>query len=820
MSAPTNKESRRRTAATGTSRGDVQATDVSPEIIAEAQPRLAGLWAAAMYLLISFSLGFPAFSGKFLVGPNSDQFIAGYAFREFGASMLRQTGEFPLWNPYLFGGMPFVAAMHGDIFYPTFLLRMILPTDTAMTWGFIIHLFLAGLFTYYFLRATGFGFYGSLFGGVAYMMAGQLASLVAPGHDGKLFVSALFPLTLLLLTRGVRDGVKWSWGALAIAIGLAVLSPHPQLLQYMLLASGAYTIYLAVVANRRGGIERRDLLMRLAFALGAVFLGMSMGAIQYLPVREYVAWSPRAGGLADYAVATSYAWPLKEVFDAYLPQFSGMTDRYWGENGIHLHSDYIGVVTLLLAGAGLIRSKGDPKRGLVIFWAVTLLIAFLWALGGHTPFYRIPYAIVPGTKYFRAPATVFFVGALALSVLAAAGMERVLSKRVGRKYLFGWLGFAALVVLIGSIGGLTSIARSFAPAQAVDVVVANSFEVVKGAWRSFAFVLAAVIVILLYRRGKIPLAATGASLAIVAAVDSWSVMRGYWIFSPPANVLYAKDPAIEHLQRETQPARVLALELERSGFRDANLGGDGLMSHGIRTVLGYHGNQLGRYNQLLAKDQGYQQILNPNVWQLLNVKYLLTNTTEVHPLFPEAKAVLGPVKDAAGTTVYLYRIPGENPYAWVTPVIVKADDEAVLGTVLNPRFDVRRAALFATDAPVTGQSNVTALPEPLSINATVQSYAPGKVTITLDRPAPAGSALMVSENYYPGWTAKVDGRAAPIGRADFSLMGVQLQQAARTIELTFRSAPYERGKMVTLIALTMALLLVAGGMVMERRKVG
>ena len=122
--------------------------------------RFALGWAALVYALSTLTLGYPALAGKFLVNPNSDQYKAGYAFREFAASTLRATGHFPLWDPYLFGGMPYIAAMHGDIFYPTFLLRMIMPTDVAMTWGFIIHIFLAGLLTYLFLRDLGYGFFG------------------------------------------------------------------------------------------------------------------------------------------------------------------------------------------------------------------------------------------------------------------------------------------------------------------------------------------------------------------------------------------------------------------------------------------------------------------------------------------------------------------------------------------------------------------------------------------------------------------------------------------------------------------------------------
>src|SRR5215204_2675500 len=177
---------------------------VTREALAASGPRRHGLVAALVYALCTLSLGYQALAGKFLAGPNSDQFVAGYAFREFGASMLKASGGFAQWNPYLFGGMPYIAAMHGDIFYPTFLMRMIMPTDAAMTWSFMLHLFLAGLFTYRFLRVSGYAFYPALFGGIAYMMSGQLASLVSPGHDGKLSVSALFPLTLWMLTLGMR----------------------------------------------------------------------------------------------------------------------------------------------------------------------------------------------------------------------------------------------------------------------------------------------------------------------------------------------------------------------------------------------------------------------------------------------------------------------------------------------------------------------------------------------------------------------------------------------------------------------------------------
>lgn len=782
-------------------------------------PRFAFGWASLVYGLCTFSLAWPALTGKFLVNSHSDQYIAGYAFREFAATTLRATGSFPLWNPYLFGGMPYVAAMHGDIFYPTFLLRMAMPTDAAMTWGFIIHLFLAGLFTFGFLRAIGYGFSGALLGGIAYMMSGQIASYVSPGHDGKLFVSALFPLALWILHRGIRGGRSWTWGAFALVVGLAVLSPHPQLLQYMLLACGAYALFLAFASVDGVKLPGSVALRRLAAALAAVAVGLAIGAVQYLPVLEYVSWSPRAGGLSDYRLATSYAWPPEELLNTYLPQFSGMLDAYWGRNGIHLHSDYVGVVVLMLAGAAFTGLRADPRRKQIIFWTVALVVSLLWSLGSATPFYRIPYAIIPGTKYFRAPATIFFVGALAIALLVAAGAERFLQSRVSRRYLVGWLIAGGVIALLASVGALTGLAQSFADSRQLDGLEANRGAVIGGAWRSLAFVALTVALGVALLRQRISGRVATWALVALMTIDLWTIERLYWMFAAPAKTIYASDPVIETLKAEPQPARVLAFQVQPPPQRDPFLTGDALMSHRVRTVLGYHGNQLGRYNELVGANSEDNRLFSPNVLQLTNTRYLLTNIPEL-PFVANTTLAKGPVRNASGDVVYLYRLNRENPYAWVTPVAVKANDEQVLATLLDPRFDVTRAALFDTSANVSVAAAVQALPEPLPITTNVRRYEPGKVQIDLSAPAPEGASLVVSENYYPGWKATTDGKPARLGRADLSLIGVELPAGARSVELEFTSPSYQRGKTITWVAIVLGLLALAAGIWRDRRRLG
>jgi hypothetical protein len=241
--------------------------------------------------------------------------------------------------------------------------------------------------------------------------------------------------------------------------------------------------------------------------------------------------------------------------------------------------------------------------------------------------------------------------------------------------------------------------------------------------------------------------------------------------------------------------------------------------HRIRSAVGYHGNELGRYDRLSGWDENWpQQLGNPNFWRLANLRYLYTNSPQT-PI-EGMRLVAGPARNAAGSMVYLYEFPGDNPFAWVTPLAVKAPDESVLATVLDPRFDVRRVALFDTAAAVAAQPVPQQLPEPIDLGPRVTMYEPGRVVVELARPAPTGAALVVSENYYPGWRATVDGRPATVGRADYVLLGVGLPAGARRIELTFDSAPYRTGKAITLVTVALGVAAMIFGWLAERRSRG
>ena len=824
-------------------RNDTQASARSTGL---AEPQHATWWAALVYAVGTMLLAFPALAGQFLINARSDQYIAGYAFREFAAQSLKSGHGFPQWNPFLQGGLPYIAAMHGDIFYPTFLLRMMMPTDLAMTWEFIIHLFLAGLFTYLFLRAWGFGFYAALIGGLAYMLGGSVAGLASPGHDGKLFVESLTPAALLLLTRAVRDGRAWAWGAFALVVGLAFLSPHPQLFEYFLILAGFFALYVAFAEHPGyGRLERGVAVRRVGLALVCVGVGCLIGAVQFWPsLIEYKAWSPRAGG-HDWATATSYSFPIEEILNWYWPQFSGILDNYWGRNGIHLHSDYFGAVALLLAGAAFGRTDRVTFRR---FWWITGLVSLVWALGGYTPFYHVVMAVVPMTKYLRAPSTMIFVTALSVAVLAAMGTERVLARRTSPRYALIWIGAAAVLAVLMSVGGYTAvssaIANSFASdygAQTAEALAQraqeNTLAAILGAWRSFAFIALSAGVVWAFLTDRVKLRPAVAAVAVLVAADLWSIERLYWIFSPRAAQLFTTDPAIDAIKADiakTGPGRVLspyplgqqlmALELGRP---DRAFTGDKLMVHGLRIVEGYHGNQLGMYDRLtnLVTPDSLPVVYTSQLWRHENVRYwytvvpdtVMTNLAARFRSPPFAK-LAGPVRDAAGSMVYAYKLPQPNPAAWVATAIVKAPQDQALGAVLDASFNPATVAVADTSAHDIAAVQLQTLPAAATVNATVTSYAPGAIEVTLDQPATAGQALVVSENYFPGWRATADGKAAPVGLMNYNLIGIALPQGAKTITLRFHDAAYAKGKVLTLVMLAVAIVAWILGLVIDRRR--
>lgn len=758
-------------------------------------PHLTALACVAVFAVL---LCLPMFTGHFLIGPSSDQFTAGYAFRSFWTDYVRAHGSVPQWDPYIFGGLPFVAAPHGDTFHPIVLLRLVMPTDMAINSSFLIHLALAGFFTYLFLSAFRLPWVAAVAGGVAFELTGQVASLINSGHDGKIIVSGLLPLALWGLTKWIRDGRFSGAAIVAASVGLAILSPQLQMAYYLMLAAGLFALYLAFLDPERP--VRRVAVLRLGGSLGAVMLGGAIAAIQVLPFLQYIAFSPRAdtGVSSGWLHATSWAMPPEELLDTFLPQFSGLKDLYSGQNFFKHHSEYLGVAVLILATIGVTQTTRKRLR-----WAfVALALFFLtFALAGATPLFRLWYAILPMISKARAHSMAFYIVSFAVAMWAAFGVERVLRREQPVRGLIGWLVALGVMLLFGLSGAWSNLARSFADPAKIDNIAANREALLWGALRVVGVGAATIGVLWAWGQGKLRELPFALLLFGTIGLDLYSIDRQFIPSAPRGKQLFAADPITDRIRATPLPYRV---------FDTGVYGGAILMSYGIPQVLGYHGTEVAAYDDLLGGKNVWRNLANPALWRLLAIRYVIVGDSVAVPGYHR---VLGPVATALGTRAYLYEADTPPPYARVIPGAVKGEADRIIPTLLDPRLDYDRLVLFTPDQPVTPPP-MDSMPRPSPAKAHVEPWEPGRMAVTLDPAPPAPSYVLVAENWYLDWQATVDGKAAQVLRGDQSFITVAVPAGAKRVELVYRSSRYRTGRLISILAT----LIVAGCLVVPPLK--
>ena len=772
------------------------ATPVGPPLY---EPNRPTLLATGAFTLWPVLLSLPMFAGMWLASQWSDQYTAGLPFHAWSAEWVKRTGHLPLWNPEIFGGMPFVAAGSGDVFYPTWLLRFVVPVTTAGNLSFFLHYILAGLFTYLLLRRLAVGWTGSVIGGLAYELSGLIASYPSPGHDGKLFASAMLPLMLLALVLALRDRRWEGYPIVGVATALTLLG-HFQLAYYSLIAAGLFALYLTFeAAGDSGGGERT---LRLGLALVAVLIGFGIAAIQILPFFEYIPFSPRAQGYHGFEGSTSFAIPWNHVPEFFLKNFVGRSwDTYWGSNPLKFHSEYLGLPVVVLAALGI----AAPERRRQVLWLGGIGLLFLLiSLGAGTPFYKVWWALMPLVKKTRAPGMAFYVVALITAMFTGLGVERTL-KGAGRRVMTLALIVGGVVALLGVTGVFGHIAEALA-AEKAAAARAGQAAILWGTVTS-GLALAGVAAVLGPAQGRLTPRLGALALILIAGTDLWLNARQFWSYTKP----YGRDPVIDRVAATPLPYRVV--QPPGSG---AAYPGSILMAFDIPELFGYHGNELRYYDELWGGKNEWRNLGVLPLWDLWAVRYaILPAGAQTLESIPGFHRVLDSVTTFDGTRVNLFERTAPAPYARVVAGAIKTDSATIIPTLVDPRMDFSRIVLFTNDQPVTPEP-LKQMPPPSPSRAAVTAWQPGRMTVTLDPVPPQPSYLLIAENWYPDWQASVDGGQAQVLRGDYSLLTVALPAGAKAVELTFRSKLYELGWTLTIASLAALLIALLAAAVLRR----
>lgn len=763
-------------------------------------PRWPNLVACVVFIAAAMTLCWPMLLGQFMLG--DDQFIAGYAFRIFGAEEFQRTGAVPQWNPFLFGGLPYVAAGHGEIFYPTAMLRWLLPIQTAMNLQIAVHLVLAGWFMYRLALALRLAWGAALGAGVAFELTGILASMVSPGHDGKMMVTALTPLMFLGLLRAIRDGRLSGYGMVAIVSGLGLISPHFQMMYYLFVAAGLWTLYLVFLHPERHPGVRWP--VALAGASGAVLLGLLVSAVQVFPFYEYIPWSPRAaeGPSRGWEYATSWSFPPLELATTVLPQFNGILEQYWGDNPFKMHTEYLGAMVVALAALAWGGSGPVPRRtlqALAVIGTLMLLVAF----AAHTPFYRLWYEVMPFMKNVRAAGMAFFIPAFVVCLMAGVGLDRILRRDITLRRLLVPFAALGLVALLGLAGGLQGMAEALADPGRLTAAIANAEALRLGALRLLVVVLAGGLVAWLGWSGALRGLPAGLAVAAVIAGDLWSIDQEFLSYKPRAAVTYAEDDITLRIKQAPLPYRVWNPEGRYGGLRVYPA--SWLMAYRIPTLLGYHGNELRTFDDLLGGKNDWPQQVNPAIWDLFAVRFILLPEPQPIPGFTQ---ILGPARTILGNEAFLYEADTVPPYVRVMAGALKVGEAELLQAATDPRFPVTEVALYPDTASLTPPALGDSLPPAPTVQASLASWEPGRIRVTLEGRDARTTYLVVAENWYPDWRATVDGQSVPVHRAQHTLLSVEVPPGAREVTLEYVSRHHGRFRGISLLAAAVACLLV------------
>ncbi len=796
------------------SRKSVSVPD-TPSLQIERSRYYAPVAFVVMLLALIFLFRSFLFTDKMLYG--TDMFAAGVYHRAMLVDHFNEYGEIPQWNPHVYGGMPYVDAFHGDIFYPLSVMKFFVPLHFHLGFNLILHIFFSGIFMYLAARQFKLGKTAALFSASSYMFAAYLVSMVAPGHEGKIYVTALFPLVILLIERAFEQKPFLNFTLLGLVLGIIILSPHPQMAYFTLWAAGLYTLFKLVVLYKREKTVKVIVKPSL-LALSAVVVALLLSAIQFYPGYVYTTkYSPRAERQSGWGWATSWSLHEEDVMSQIIPEFSGNTSTtgttYWGKNPFKYNSEAVGVVTLYMALIGLFFARRRERW----FFGGLALFAIVYALGATTPIFKLFYYLIPKVESLRAPGMIMFIYLFSVALLGGLGIQAIINWKhdevpTQRKRLYYIL--AGIPLMLFSLALLFTYAGhqmitwwtslfyegatevfSVESVSRFDVAISNLPSIQSGAWFAFMFIALASLFIWAYMSGRVKIWLL--SLLILLPVVDGVRFNERFVEVVDPNIFFTSNRLSDFFLEQPGNFRVLNMEeVVPMSF---------LPLFGIDVVTGYHGNQLRWYDDLLG-GRPAPYMSNPRFNNLVGTRYILVGlNAEIPPdYFGEF-----PVQTVARFKFFNI-IQNNNSFERVYLVNkykVFPNRQEIYPRVLNGVDDLSRVVYLETKPSIDIPSDSIGTDSAWVIAHTYDSVVVG-VECTANR------LLVFTENYYDSWYAFINGKPANLMRAYGTFRAVAIPNGTKQVLFLYQSERYARGKLITFVT-SLYLLLVFGAYFMK-----
>ncbi len=693
----------------------------------------------------------------------------------------------PYWNPYIFGGMPYWAHFESTVFYPLGFLFWLIPPDRAYGYSIFLHFILAGLFMYALVRSLNIGSVGSFVAGAIYTCNGFVMALLYLGHMCPIWSYIWLPAVIYFLNRAVMSSTPYIPASIAGTLwGIQILAGAPQDAFYTFLAA---MLFLACRAENRAGWSG-NLLKPLIIASLFFTTGAALSAMQIIPAFELIDKSVRAG-LDSYDMVTIASYPPQGIITALLPHFFGnyAENTLWVGNvpwSIPQQSLYVGILPLILICCISYR-KSENKR-MIVFAAILSAVALLLALGRHTPVYKIAY-LFPGFDRFRAPSKIIVLWVFGLAILAAQGMDDLLSERktcINRGFaVSGVLTLTLSVLVLVFWFDRSLVLRFFSPFILPDAIPSKmdlaSDLIYAGFYRLLFIVTVIFFFIFLLRKGSWMLRLGVPCLCVVLLLDVASVTH--------ESVRY--DESIFRWLETTKKALDTSIGQDKTLYRVGSfrngLGANIEMYLGYQTIGGFTAlfpyrtfNYLSAYaNDQLPKGWiafFYGVNENRHFIDLLNVKYEISHETRTCMLRETCL-----------------------PRAFVVPSHMTVDRDEVLSYLKKPEYDPTKIVLFEKGDKTPESDQDSSASTPLSASVRFLSYRPDYMSLEVNTSKP--SYLFLSEVFYPGWKASLDGLQTNIYRGNYLFRVIKLTAGNHIVTLYFDPFSIKLGIAITVFTL-------------------
>jgi hypothetical protein len=407
-------------------------------------------WCLAFGVLGIFVLGkFLITTQHVLSHQTTDTFAQLVYTYKLGFDGLRN-GDLVLWNPYNYGGQPFLGQMQSALLYPPNWLVVWLPIATALNWLIFGHQWLLALGMYGWGVSRGMKPVAAFLAGALVMFSAPFMLHIYSGHIPHLCCMAWAPFIFWGIDSWfAKRNYRWLL-FIAAAAAMQIYAGHPQYFYYTAIVAGVYTLIF-----QRGVTDKPRALLGL---LAVYPIALLFAAAQFIPGLGAASESVRGGG-TSHEFASMFAFPPENIVTLVAPWLFGnmmnapwpfeniATAPYWGRCYLWEMSLFFGAGGLMLAINGFTVQERARRWQYAILFAVVALLA----LGARTPLYDVLYHALPGFSMFRGTSKFGFFLVLFLVLLAGHGFNGLLE---GGKTP-GWLRAGALALGAGLLlGGL------------------------------------------------------------------------------------------------------------------------------------------------------------------------------------------------------------------------------------------------------------------------------------------------------------------------------------------------------------------------------